>query len=64
MVALSRKSVNIPEFIFDKLDNINGRLASVLANHQDRKVSDVMSGQQFVMSEMNNLILVLSEVEN
>ncbi len=64
LVALSRKSVNIPEFIFDKLDNINGRLASVLANHQDRKVSDVMSGQQFVMSEMNNLILVLSEVEN
>ncbi len=64
LVALSRKNVNIPDFIFDKLDNINGRLESVLANHQERKISDVMSGQQFVMAEMNNLILVLSEVEN
>lgn len=63
LIALSKRNVNIPEFIFDKLDVIGSRLTSVLSSHQERRISDVMSGQQFVMSELNNLVLILSEVE-
>lgn len=62
LFALSKRVVEIEPFINREINKINDNIGRVLSHMQDRKVSNALSRQQYVMTSVNNLALLLDEV--
>lgn len=59
--ALARRQMSVKPFIQTEISKIQDYLASSQANLQDRRMSNAASDEQFVLTSMNNLALMLNE---
>lgn len=59
--ALARRQLAVQPFILDEVGKIDAYLASALSSLNDRKLKNAQSHQQFAMTSMNNLALMLAE---
>jgi hypothetical protein len=60
--ALANRVVDIQAFITRELNNMNYFMDESVKNIRDRKLSAIPAQQQFAMTSMNNLALMLSNV--
>lgn len=60
--SLSKKIPQIGSFVNKETEKINKSLAKVLKNLSDRNLNETFAEQQFVMTSVNNLALMLDEV--
>lgn len=61
LIALSKRQVTIQPFIVKESDKINKHIDRVLSQLQDRNNGKASADQQYSMTSMNNLSLMLSE---
>ncbi len=61
LIALSKRQMQIESFVTREMSDINSNLAKAVQNLVDRRVNEGASRQQFVMTHVNNLALLLSE---
>ncbi|MBL0309584.1 MAG: hypothetical protein IPP77_07900 [Bacteroidetes bacterium] len=61
LYAVARRQESIKSFVTKEITGINKYLARAIDDMQDRNVPRAMSNQQFVMTDYNNLALMLSE---
>lgn len=61
LYALSRRQTTIEPFITREVDNINKNITDANSWLEERKKGRVSSSQQYVMTSVNNLALLLSE---
>jgi len=61
LLALSKRVVQISSSVNEQLTDINDNTEKALAFLQDRQVPNARNNQQFVMTAVNNLALLLSE---
>ncbi|HIA05960.1 MAG TPA: hypothetical protein EYN71_04505 [Flavobacteriales bacterium] len=62
LFALSKRVVEIEPFVNREIAAINQNMAKAIQMMADRKTNEAGSRQQYVMTAMNNLALLLSEV--
>ncbi|QEC51592.1 hypothetical protein EDD80_102110 [Anseongella ginsenosidimutans] len=60
--ALSKRVPQLSSFVNKETEKINDHLGTALSKLSDRKVPEVLAEQQFVMTSVNNLAVMLSEV--
>lgn len=60
--ALSKKVIQIQSFVNKEIANINQNAEKSLENLGDRRTGEAASRQQYVMTSVNNLAVMLSEV--
>lgn len=61
LIALSKRQIAVQQFIVKESDKINLHINRALLYLQDRKRGQALSDQQYSMTSMNNLALMLSE---
>lgn len=61
LLALSKRVIQIASNVNEQLTDINDNTEKALLNLQDRQVPKARSNQQFIMTAVNNLALMLSE---
>ena len=61
LVALSKRIFQLESFITQELTEINRNMNHALDNLEDRKVPNATTNQQFIMTSVNNLALMLDE---
>ncbi|MFM1745958.1 MAG: hypothetical protein RLZZ630_1895 [Bacteroidota bacterium] len=61
LLALSKRVVQISSAVNEQITEINFNTEKALLNLQDRYVPQARSNQQFIMTAVNNLALMLSE---
>ena len=61
LYALSKRQVAIKSFVNKEIANINNQTTTVLEALKNRNVSLATSKQQFIMTSVNNLALILAE---
>lgn len=61
LLALSKRVVQISSTVNEQITDINFNTEKALLNLQDRYVPQARSNQQFIMTAVNNLALILSE---
>ena len=61
LFALSKRNVQIQSKVNQETTAINDNMSEALQNLEDRSVGQARSRQQFVMTSVNNLTLMLSE---
>lgn len=61
LLALSKRVVQISSAVNEQITDINANTEKALAFLQDRQVPQARSSQQFIMTAVNNLALMLSE---
>lgn len=61
LVALSKRIFQLESFITQELTEINRNMNHALDNLEDRKVNNATTNQQFIMTSVNNLALMLDE---
>lgn len=59
--ALARRQSAVKPFINEEVGKINSYINSAVASLKDQKVQNALSQQQFAMTSMNNLALMLAE---
>lgn len=59
--ALARRQLAVKPFIQEEVSKIDDYLAAALVSLNDRKFNNCLSQQQFAMTSMNNLALMLAE---
>ena len=59
--ALAKRQMSVRPFIQTEISKIQDYLISSQTNLQDRRMSNAASDQQFVLTSMNNLALMLNE---
>lgn len=59
--ALARRQVSVKPFIQSEVSKIQTYLGTVQSGLQDRKLTQAAKDQQFVLTSMNNLALMLNE---
>jgi hypothetical protein len=64
LYALSRRQAMIEPFITKEVDNIKKNIADANSQLENRKKGPASSSQQYVMTSVNNLALLLSEALN
>ncbi len=62
LVALSKRVFQLESFILEKISDINHNMEGSITNLEDRKVDKGTVNQQYVMTGLNDLALMLSEV--
>jgi hypothetical protein len=62
LIALSKRVFEISSFVTRELADMNRYMDLGMAKLSDRRLPEARSDQQFVMTSMNNLALMLSEV--
>jgi len=62
LIALSKRVFEISSFITRELADLNHYMEDAMGKLQDRRLKEAGVDQQFVMTSMNNLALMLSEV--
>ncbi len=62
LIELSKRVFEISSFVTREITEINRNMNHSLENLEDRKVQPAKSNQQFIMTGMNNLALMLDEV--
>src|SRR3546814_165527 len=60
--SLSKRVPQLSSFVNKETGKINEHLAAALSKLSDRKIAEVLAEQQFVMTSVNNLAVMLSEV--
>ena len=61
LLALSKRVVQISSAVNEQITDINANTEKALLNLQDRTVPQARANQQFIMTAVNNLALMLSE---
>ena len=61
LLALSKRVVQISSAVNEQITDINANTEKALLNLQDRIVPQARANQQFIMTAVNNLALMLSE---
>ena len=61
LLALSKRVVQISSQVNEQITDINANTEKALLNLQDRTVPQARANQQFIMTAVNNLALMLSE---
>ena len=61
LLALSKRVVQISSAVNEQITEINANTEKALLNLQDRTVPQARANQQFIMTAVNNLALMLSE---
>ncbi|MEN8223900.1 MAG: hypothetical protein ABFS05_00955 [Bacteroidota bacterium] len=61
LFALSKRQMAIEPFVIKEVDNINKNIADANERLEERKKGDAATSQQYVMTSVNNLALLLSE---
>ncbi len=61
LVALSKRNFQLEAFITAELAEINRNMGDAIENLEDRKKKDANVNQQFIMTGLNNLALMLDE---
>ena len=64
LYALSKRQIMIEPFVNKEVDNINKNIADANERLDARKKGDAATSQQYVMTSVNNLALLLSEALN
>ena len=59
--ALARRQMSVKPFIQTELSKIQDYISSSVENIQERRMSNAASDQQFTLTSMNNLALMLNE---
>lgn len=59
--ALARRQLAVKPFILDEVGKIDQYLSASLSSMNERKLKNAQSQQQFAMTSMNNLALMLAE---
>ena len=59
--ALARRQMSVKPFIQTELSKIQDYIGSSVGNIQERRMSNAASDQQFTLTSMNNLALMLNE---
>jgi len=59
--ALAKRVFQIESFVLEKVGDINVQLERGLKNLEDRKTNDAANNQQRIMTDVNDLALMLSE---
>lgn len=59
--SLARRQPQVQPFVLKEVGKINDYLGSSQTNINDRKIQQAASNQQFVLTSMNNLALMLAE---
>lgn len=62
LYALAKRVFEMQSFITDEIKDINRNLDQAVSELEDRKVTNAIVNQQYVMTGYNNLALMLSEV--
>ena len=62
LYALSKKVVQITPFINREVESINQQVNKSIEALADRKTNEAVVRQQYAMTSMNNLALLLSEI--
>ena len=62
LFALSKRMVEIEPFVNREIAAINDNMSTAIQMMADRKTNEAASKQQYVMTAMNNLALLLSEI--
>jgi hypothetical protein len=62
LYALGKREVMIKPFIFREVSSINNNIAEAVKNLNSRNIPNATVKQQFVMTSVNNLALMLSDV--
>jgi hypothetical protein len=62
LYALSKKVVQIKPFVNKELESINQQVAKSIEALAERKTNEAVVRQQYTMTAMNNLALLLSEI--
>lgn len=62
LVALSKRVMQISGFISKEVGEMNFHLEKTIDNLGERQIQDARKNQQFVMTHVNNLAVMLSEV--
>ncbi|MBL7924491.1 MAG: DUF4175 domain-containing protein, partial [Bacteroidia bacterium] len=61
LLALSKRVIQISSAVNEQITDINANTDKALLNLQDRQVPQARANQQFIMTAINNLALMLSE---
>ncbi len=61
LVALSKRVFQIESFLLKELGEINQNINSSIDSFEDRKIGPATVNQQYVMTSLNNVALMLSE---
>jgi hypothetical protein len=61
LLALSKRVVQISSSVNEQITDINDNVGKAIENLQDRQVPMARANQQFIMTAVNNLALLLSE---
>ena len=61
LLALSKRVIQISSAVNEQITDINANTEKALANLQDRQVPQARANQQYIMTAVNNLALMLSE---
>ena len=61
LLALSKRAIQIESIINKEINSINYHMEKSISLLEERKISKGVSSQQFVMTSVNNLALLLSE---
>lgn len=62
LLSLAGRVFQIASFVTRELDNMNDNIEASLQGLKDRKLSQALSSQQFSMTSINNLALLLDDV--
>ena len=62
LVALSKRVFQLEAFIMGEISEVNRNLASSIEQLAERKIPNANTSQQFTMTHVNNLALMLNEV--
>ncbi len=61
LFALSKRQIKIEAFINREIGNINGNMHDAIKAMGDRRIYDARNKQQYIMTSVNNLAVMLSE---
>lgn len=64
LFALSKRVTQVEHFINKEIGLVNSNIDKALVNLGDRRTGNVINHQQYVMTSLNNLALMLSETLN
>jgi hypothetical protein len=62
LLALSKRVIQIKSFVNREISRINQNIGTALANLEDRQPEQARMRQQYIMTSVNNLALMLSEI--
>lgn len=61
LLALSKRQFMIEPFVFKELNNIKDNIPRAIENIEERRIAVATEKQQYIMTAMNNLTLLLAE---